>query len=89
VVATFKDWSSATLRVVPMGSNSAIAAGSLFSSYTSGRWEAPFSAFVPGGSYRVHISDTKGFNKYSSPPTPVTSGVETNLGEILLVPITP
>jgi len=85
VVSTFKDWSSATLSVVPQGSSNPIAAGRLFSNYTSGRWEAPFSAFVPDGTYRVHVQTSR-FNAYSSPLTTVTGGVESSLGDILLVP---
>jgi len=88
VAATFKDWSSATLSVVPQGSSSPIAAGRLFSSYSSGRWEAPFSAFVPDGTYRVHVQ-ANSFNNYSSQPTTVTGGGETSLGDILLVPAVP
>ncbi len=85
VASTFKDWSSATLSVVPQGSSTPIAAGRLFSSYTSGRWQAPFSAFVPGGTYRVHLQASR-FNPYSSPLTQLDKGKETPLGDIILVP---
>ncbi|HYQ91049.1 MAG TPA: DUF4382 domain-containing protein, partial [Candidatus Competibacteraceae bacterium] len=88
VAATFKDWSSATLTVVPQGSSTPIAAGRLFSNYTGGRWQAPFSAFVPGGTYRVHVQASR-FNNYSSPLTTVTAPGETPLGDILLVPAAP
>ena len=88
VSSTFKDWSSATLSVVPQGSSTPIAAGRLFSNFTSSRWEAPFSAFVPDGTYRVHVQANR-FNTYSSPPTTVAGGVEKSLGDILLVPAAP
>ena len=88
VASTFKDWSSATLSVVPQGSSTPIAAGRLFSNFTSSRWEAPFSAFVPDGTYRVHVQANR-FNTYSSPPTTVAGGVEKSLGVILLVPAAP
>lgn len=88
VAATFKDWSSATLSVVPQGGSTPIAAGRLFSNYTNSRWEAPFSAFVPDGTYRVHVKASR-FNAYSSPPTTVAGGVEATLGDILLMPAAP
>jgi len=85
IAATFKDWSSATVSVMPPTSSMPIASGTVFSSYTSGRWEGPFSAFVPGGSYRVHVR-ANGFAPYSSPVTNVTAGFESGLGTIPLVP---
>lgn len=88
VASPFKDWSSATLSVVPQGSSTPIAAGRLFSNYTNSRWEAPFSAFVPDGTYRVHVQASR-FNNYSSQPTTVAGGVEASLGDILLVPAAP
>jgi len=88
VASTFKDWSSATLSVVPQGGSTPIAAGRLFSNYTNSRWEAPFSAFVPDGTYRVHVQSSR-FNAYSSPLTTVAGGVEASLGDILLVPAAP
>ncbi len=88
VAATFNDWSSATLSVVPQGGSTPIAAGRLFSNYTNSRWEAPFSAFVPDGTYRVHVKASR-FNTYSSPPTTVAGGVEATLGDILLMPAVP
>lgn len=81
VVSSFKDWSSATVTVVPQSSVTPIAAGTIFSNFTSGLWQTPFSAFVPGGTYRVHVT-AKGFAPYSSPLTSVASGAETTLGEI-------
>ena len=90
VVSTFKDFSSATVSVVPQGSTSAIAAGTIFSNVSSSHWEAPFVAFVPGGAstYRVHVQ-SKGFAPYSSPLKSVTVGVDTSLGNILLTPSVP
>ncbi len=86
--AIFKDFSSATVSVVPQGEVNPIASGTVFSNLSSSRWIGPFSAFVPGGSYRVHVQ-SKGFAHYSSPVTTVASGNETSLGEILLSPLLP
>ncbi|MCM2359951.1 MAG: DUF4382 domain-containing protein [Geobacteraceae bacterium] len=86
VVATFKDWSSATVSVVPQGGVNPVAAGTVFSNLSSGRWEGPFSAFVPGGSYRVHVQ-SRGFAPYSSQLKTVTAGSDTPLGEVPLVPL--
>lgn len=92
VASTFKDWSSATLSVIPQGSSTPIAAGRLFSNYTSSRWEAPFSAFVPDwtetGPVRVHVKASR-FTAYSSPLIKVAGGEEAALGDILLVPAAP
>jgi hypothetical protein len=85
ISATFKDWSSATVSVVPPTSSVPVASGTVFSNFTSGRWEGSLSAFVPGGSYRVHVR-ANGFSPYSSPVTGVTAGIETGLGTIPLVP---
>lgn len=83
VVSTFKDWSSATVSVVPQSQVNPVAVGTIFSNYSGGRWVGPFSAFVPGGSYRLHVL-AKGFAPYSSPLQTVTTGSETSLGDILL-----
>jgi hypothetical protein len=83
VVSTFKDWSSATVAVVPQAGVNPIAAGTIFSNLSGSRWEGPFSAFVPGGSYRVHVL-AKGFAPYSSPMQTVSAGSDTPLGEIFL-----
>ena len=85
IQSAFKDWSSATVSVVPPTSSVPIASGTVFSSYTSGSWQGPFSAFVPGGLYRVHVQ-AHGFAPYSSPVTNVTTGIESGLGTIPLVP---
>ncbi|UFS68993.1 DUF4382 domain-containing protein [Geomonas sp. RF6] len=84
VVSTSKDWSSATVSVVPQGGVNPIAAGTIFSNFSSNRWEGPFTAFVPGGSYRVHVT-AAGFAPYSSPLQTVTTGTDTSLGDILLL----
>jgi uncharacterized protein DUF4382 len=86
VVSTFKDWSSATVSVVPRGGLNPVAAGTVFSNFSSGRWEGPFSAFVPGGSYRVHVQ-SRGFAPYSSPFKSVTAGNDTPFGTVPLVPL--
>lgn len=83
VVSTIRDWSSATVSVVPQGGVNSIASGTIFSNFSSNRWEAPFGAFVPGGAYRLHVS-ANGFVPYSSSVQTVTTGHDTSLGEILL-----
>jgi len=89
-LSTFKDWSSATVAVKRRGAIDdfePIAAGKIFSSYTSGAWQAPFAAFVPGStsmSYKAFVSAT-GFQLYSSPALTVTNGLSTDLGTIPLV----
>ncbi|OGW32949.1 MAG: hypothetical protein A2X58_05865 [Nitrospirae bacterium GWC2_56_14] len=86
VISTFKDWSSATVTVVPQGGSSAIAGGTIFSNISASRWEGAFSAFVPAGTYRVHVQ-TSGFVPYSSALQPVISGSDTPLGDVLLTPL--
>lgn len=83
VVSTFRDYSRATVAVVPQGGVNSIASGTIFSNFSSNRWEAPFSAFVPAGAYRLHIL-ANGFAPYSSPMKTVTTGTDTQLGEIFL-----
>ncbi len=83
VVSTIRDWTSATVSVVPRGETASIASGTIFSNFSSNRWEAPVSAFVPGGVYRLHVEAT-GFAPYSSPVQTVTTGSDTSLGDILL-----
>ncbi len=85
VVSTFKDFSSASVSVVPEGASSPVAYGSVFSSYTSSRWEAPFTSFVPPGSYRVYVQ-AKGFDLYSTTMQQVNPNSETAIGDLLLVP---
>lgn len=91
VFSTFKDWSSATVSVKRRGDvNDAdpIAAGRIFSNYTSGAWQAPFAAFVPPSTptimYKTFIS-TNGFQLYSSSSVSVLQGQTTDLGIIPLV----
>lgn len=86
VISTFRDFSSATVSVVPQGSPNPVAAGTAFSNFSSGRWEAPFTSFVPGGSYRVHVQ-AKGFQLYSSSLQSVSPGAETPVGNLELVPL--
>jgi len=86
VIATFKDFSSATVSVVPTGSANPVASGTVFSNFSSSRWEAPFSSFVPAGSYRVHVQ-AKGFQLYSSIPQTVVEKSETPVGNLELVPL--
>jgi len=90
VLSTFKDWSSATVAVKRRGTindSEPIAAGKIFSNYTSSAWQAPFTAFVPGStslSYKTFVS-ANGFAVYSSPAVSVTNGQTTDLGAIPLV----
>jgi hypothetical protein len=91
VVSTTKDWSSATVTVVPQNSVNPVAGGTIFSnlsSHLSGRqsWEGDFSSFVPAGIYRVHVQ-AGGFAPYSSPLKSVISGSDTPLGDALLTPL--
>lgn len=86
VVSTFKDWSSAAVTVVPQNQVNAIAGGTIFSNLSSSRWEGAFSAFVPAGTYRVHVR-ASGFAPYSSPLQPVITGNDTPLGDVLLTPL--
>ena len=93
VSATFKDWSSATVAVKRRGSindSDPIAAGRIFSSYTSGSWQAPFAAFVPpssqGTSYKAFVT-ANGFQLYSSNGVQVSQGQASSVGEIPLVPL--
>lgn len=91
-VTAFDRWSSATVSVKRRGSINdvdPIAAGRIFSNYTSGAWQAPFAAFVPGSatvSYKTFIS-SNGFQVYSSPAVTVTQGVTTDLGNIGLIKV--
>jgi hypothetical protein len=91
VLATFKDWSSATVSVKRRGAindNDPIAAGRIFANYTSRAWQAPFAAFVPPSSaafsYKTFIT-ANGFRLYSSSAVPVIQGQTTDLGTIPLV----
>lgn len=91
--STFKDWSSATVSIKRRGAvedTDPIAAGRVFSSYTSNRWEAPFAAFVPpnaaGVGYKTFVA-ANGFRLYSSQSVTVTQGQSTSLDEIPLVPL--
>lgn len=92
VLSTFKDWSSATVDVKSRGGINdvePIASGRIFSSYTSGAWQAPFTTFVPGSttvSYKTFIS-ANGFSLYSSPAVTVANGSTTDLGAIPLTKI--
>jgi hypothetical protein len=90
VFSTFKDWSSATVSVKRRGAvNDAdpIAAGRIFSNYTSGAWRSPFAIFAPSSSptisYKTFIS-ASGFSLYSSSPVSVVQGQSTGLGVIQL-----
>jgi len=93
VSATFKDWSSASVAIKRRGTvndTDAIAAGRIFSNFTSGRWQAPFAAFVPaspqGVSYKTFVT-AAGFRPYSSQGVTVVQGASSPLGEILLAPL--
>jgi len=92
VSSTFKDWSSATIAIKRRGAindSNPIAAGRIFSSYTSGRWQAPFAAFVPSStqsvSYKAFIA-ANGFQLYSSQAVTVVQGESTSVGQVPLAP---
>lgn len=85
VVSSVRDWATATVSVVPQGQTVPVAAGAIFSNVTGNRWLAPFSTFVPGGNYRIHVQ-AAGFAPYSSPVHAVSTGVDTPAGEITIVP---
>jgi len=86
VFSTARDWSSATVTVVPQNGANAIAGGTIFSNFSGRRWEGAFSTFVPSGSYRVHVQ-AGGFAPYSSPLKNVINGSDTALGDALLAPL--
>ncbi|MRR20368.1 DUF4382 domain-containing protein [bacterium] len=65
VRSTSKDFSSATVSVWPQDSSNPIASGTVFSNVSSSHWEAPFTSFVPEGSYRVRV-EADGFQPYST-----------------------
>lgn len=89
-VKMFDQWSSATVSVKRRGTVidiDPIAAGRIFSNYTSNAWQVPFAAFVPGSasvSYKTFVA-ANGFRTYSSPAVGVTQGAETSLGDIVLI----
>ncbi len=90
-VTAFDSWSSATVSVKRRGAVNdidPIAAGRIFSNYTSGTWQAPFAAFVPPSSasisYKTFIT-ANGFRLYSSSAVNVMQGQTTDLGAIPLV----
>jgi hypothetical protein len=91
VSSAFSDWSSATVSVKRRGAINdidPIAAGRIFSNYTSGAWQSPFAAFVPPSSptisYKTFIT-ANGFRLYSSSPLNVMQAQATDLGTIPLV----
>lgn len=92
VSSTFKDWSSATVSIKRRGAindSDPIAAGYIFSNYTTGdKWAAPFSAFVPTSdtvTYKTFIA-ANGFRLYSSQGVSVLLPAAHDLGEITLTP---
>lgn len=92
VMSSFKDWSSATVSVKRRGDINdvdPIAAGKIFSHYTSGAWQGPFAAFVPPSTASVNYKTfvaANGFRLYSSSAVTVLQGQATDLGAISLVP---
>lgn len=70
----------AFIAVKKYGTTTTVASGAAFGSYS-----APFTAFVPAGDYRVHVT-SPGFLPYSSPKASVTAGLYTQLTDILLLP---
>lgn len=93
VVSLFKDFSSATVAVRRRGAvddQAPIAAGAVFSGYTSGRWQAPFAAFVPPSTadirYKAFVT-SRGFSTYSSALTGVVAGQASDLGDLTLTTV--
>lgn len=91
VSSIFESWSSATVSVKRRGvinDSDPIASGSIFSTYTSGAWQAPFAAFVPANdstfAYKTFVA-ANGFSLYSSATVNVLQGQPTDLGTIPLV----
>lgn len=85
-VTAFQQWSTATVSIKRRGTindTDPIAAARIFANYTSGSWQAPFSAFVPASTYKTFIS-AGGFRVYSSPELTVTEGAATDIGNITL-----
>ncbi|WP_224961846.1 DUF4382 domain-containing protein [Geomonas subterranea] len=90
-----QNWSSATVSIKRRGAindTTPIASGQIFATYTSGKWQAPFSAFVPSSDpndltsgYKAFIN-ANGFALYSSATVPVVQGQARDLGQIVLVP---
>ncbi len=67
------------IAVKQYGTSMTVASGAVFGSYS-----APFTAFVPAGDYRVHVT-SPGFLPYSTPKTSVAAGPGyTTLADILL-----
>ncbi|HWI40211.1 MAG TPA: DUF4382 domain-containing protein [Verrucomicrobiae bacterium] len=64
--------SSATVSVAPVGSAQPVAAGYIFSNYTTQPWHGAYSMFVPEGTYKVYVK-ANGFATYSSPATTVAA----------------
>lgn len=93
VTSSSKAWSNATVSIKRRGAvndSDPIAAGTIFASYTSNRWEAPFAAFVPPStatvSYKAFVA-ADGFRVYSSAAVPVYQSAATNLEVISLTPV--
>lgn len=91
LVSSFDSWTSATVSVKRRGSvndTDPIAAGRIFSNFTSGTWQAPFAAFVPPStatiSYKAFVA-SNGFRLYSSSAVGVLQGQATDLGTVSLV----
>jgi len=92
VNSPFKMWSSATVSIKRRGTvndSDPVAAGRIFSNYTSGSWQAPFAAFVPASNgavtYKAFIA-ANGFRLYSSQTATVVQGQATDIGEITITP---
>lgn len=88
VLSAYMEWYNAEVTVVPSSGGAPVATSNVFASYSSGSWVSPFSAYVPGGSYRVHVN-APGFMPYSSPIATITAGSETSLGTVSFVPPLP
>ncbi|MDO8444958.1 MAG: DUF4382 domain-containing protein [Deltaproteobacteria bacterium] len=89
-VAAFQRWSSAVVSVLVSEGTAPVAAGTVFSNNSSSIiWSSKFSAFVPEGSYQVHVTDVTGgsFRPYTSHTAfPVVTGSDADVGTITLAP---
>jgi len=85
ILSSFTQWYSAEVTVVPSAGGSAVATTTVLAS-SADPFQGEFSAFVPGGTYRVHVY-AQGFAPYSSPITTVRNGAETSMGIVDFIPV--
>lgn len=93
VVSTFKDWSSASVavkRLSPVSNANPVFAGKIFSAYSSGQWQSPFSVAISTNftapTYKIFIA-ASGFRPYSSAAVALVMQQSTGIGTITLTPL--